>query len=126
MSSTRQPALREGLLFNDNRYLGSEVLVSYASLIKINAAEAFVHHVVLSGNPTFLEPANPKAGRKMVIRLEQDAAGSHTVTWSSAFRFSTDLPSPTLSTAAGATDQLGFIYNGQSLTWDLVGQVLGF
>jgi hypothetical protein len=63
----------------------------------------------------------------MIIRLEQDGTGSREISaWGSDFRFSTDLPEPTLTTTAEVSDYYGFIYNGIDEKWDLVGQVQGF
>lgn len=71
-------------------------------------------------------PVNPMAGQQIIFQVTQGGGGSFTVTWSSAYQFSTGLPQPTLSTGAGQTDLLGFIYNAPSGTWLLAAFVNGF
>jgi hypothetical protein len=44
----------------------------------------------------------------------------------SNYEFSAGLPQPTLSTAAGQTDLLGFIYNARKGSWLLAAFVNGF
>ena len=56
----------------------------------------------------------------------QGSAGSATLTWTPGYEFSTELPQPTLSTAPGQTDLLGFIYNAAKGTWLLAAFVYGF
>jgi hypothetical protein len=71
-------------------------------------------------------PANPTGGQKIVFQITQGAAGSSTITWGSAFDFSSGLPQPALSTTAGQTDLLAFIYNAAMGKWLLVAFVNGF
>ena len=71
-------------------------------------------------------PANPTDGQKITFQVTQGGAGSSAITWGSGYEFSTGLPQPTLSTAAGQTDLLGFIYNAAKGKWLLAAFVNGF
>jgi hypothetical protein len=83
--------------------------------------------VTLGGNRTLGGPTNPvHDGQKIVFKVSQDGTGNRTLAYDALYRFSTDLPSPTLSTAASKIDYLGFIYNAASNKWDFVGKVFGF
>jgi hypothetical protein len=65
------------------------------------------------GNPT-----NSVDGQKIIVQVTQPASGGpYTIAYGSNYLFSTGLPSPTLSTAAGYTDLLGFIYNATLGKW---------
>ena len=83
--------------------------------------------VTLGGNRTIANPSGvAAAGQELRLRLKQDATGSRTVTWDTKYRFSTDIPRPTLSTAAGKTDYVRFIYNSDDDKWDCQQVVRGF
>lgn len=59
--------------------------------------------VTLGGNRTMAAPTNVQAGMTYVLEVIQDATGSRTVTWNSAFRWGTP-GTPTLTTTANKTD----------------------
>jgi hypothetical protein len=72
-------------------------------------------------------PSNPVDGQRIVLQVTQAATGGpYALTYTSAWEFSTGLPSPTLSTSAGATDLLGFIYNASKTKWLFAAFVSGF
>ena len=56
-------------------------------------------------------PSNPSHGQQIIFQVTQGAAGPSSVTWGTGYEFSAGLPQPSLSTTAGQTDLLGFIYN---------------
>jgi len=97
-----------------------------AATISIDAAEGNIFAVTLGGNRQLGNPTNPNRGQKIIVRVTQDGTGSRTLSFDTDYRFSTDLPSPTLSTGAGATDYLGFIYNKDADKWDYIAEVKGF
>lgn len=72
--------------------------------------------VVLGGNRTVINPATMAAGPITLYRLTvvQDATGSRTITWGSAFKFPGGV-APTLSTAANAVDELIFDSDGSNM-----------
>ena len=71
-------------------------------------------------------PSHALDGEKITFQITQGTGGSHTVTWGSAYHFSEGLPRPILSTRAGRTDLLGFIYNAAKAKWLFAGFVKGF
>lgn len=71
-------------------------------------------------------PANPTDGQKMTLQVTQGSGGPFTLSWDTGYEFATGLPQPTLSTTAGLTDLLGFIYNEDKQRWLFVAFVGGF
>lgn len=99
--------------------------VSYAGAITADFSDADVIRITLGGNPT-ITLAGAADGQKCVLELKQDATGGRTVTWSANVRYGTDLPFVTLSTAGGALDRIGLIYNSAAAKYDVVAMVRGF
>lgn len=97
-----------------------------AANISLNAAIGNYFEVTLGGNRQLDNPTNPKPGQMIIIRVIQDGTGSRTLTFDTDFNFSTDLPSPTLTTTAAAWDYLGFIYNDTNSSWDYIAEIKGF
>lgn len=85
-------------------------VVSYAATINLDLDSYNVADVTLTGNPT-INLTNGIDGQELILRLRQDSTGNRTVTWGSMVRFSTDEPSPTLSTAPNSLDYLVFRLN---------------
>jgi len=83
--------------------------------------------VTLGGNRQLGNPGFPiRGGQKILFRITQDGTGGRTLSYDTLYRFSTDLPSPTLSTGIGKIDYLGFIYHSDDNRWDFIGKVFGF
>jgi len=80
-------------------------------------------HMVLTGNAT-TSFTNGKSGGRYTLVIKQDGTGARTMTWPSSVRWSG--PAPALSTAANATDYIGFIYNGVDAKYDGVAINTGF
>ena len=97
-----------------------------AATIAVDASLGNDFRVTIAGNRTMANPANPSDGQKITFQVTQGSGGSFTLTWGSSYEFSTGLPQPTLSTAAGQTDLLCFIYNGTKAKWLLAAFVAGF
>jgi len=97
-----------------------------AATIAVDASLGNDFRVTVGGNRTMANPANPANGQQIIFQVTQGAGGSFTLSWGSSYEFSADLPQPTLSTAAGQTDLLGFIYNNTKGTWLLAAFVNGF
>ena len=82
-----------------------------------------VHSVTLGGNRT-LAVSNETVGQVFVLRLIQDGAGSHTVTWFSTIKWPSGT-APTLTTTAGSVDTFAFIvtasgnYDGYFVGFDM-------
>jgi hypothetical protein len=71
-----------------------------------------VHTATLS-DALVLTFSNPLDGGRYVLALTQDNPGSRTVTWPANVKWSGG-SAPTLTTTAGQTDLIGFIYLGTS------------
>lgn len=99
--------------------------VAYGAAITADFSDADIIRITLAGNPT-ITLAGGSDGQKCVLELKQDATGSRTVTWSANVRYGTDLPSITLSTAGGALDRVGLIYNAAAAKYDVVALSRGF
>lgn len=100
-------------------------LVDAASILT-DASLGNLFYVTLGANRTMSAPTNPSPGQKLVYRITQDGTGSRTITWDAVFRFCTSIASPTLSTAAGKTDYVEFIYNVVASKWDVADVRLGY
>lgn len=99
--------------------------VSYASAMNVNLDVYQVADITLTGNPT-INLTSGAHGQKIMLRLKQDGTGSRTVTWGSAVRFGADIPSVTLSTTAGKTDVIGFVFDAVAGKYDLVAVAKGY
>jgi hypothetical protein len=97
-----------------------------AATIAVNASLGNDFRVTIAGNRTMGNPANPSEGQQIIFQVTQGSGGSFTLTWGSSYEFSTGLPQPALSTTAGQTDLLGFVYNAANGIWLLAAFVNGF
>jgi hypothetical protein len=102
------------------------VMLTDAATIAVDASKGNDFRVTLGASRTIANPANPANGQQIIFQITQGSGGSAAITWDTAYAFSTGLPQPTLSTAAGQTDLLGFIYDAGSRTWLLAAFVNGF
>ena len=83
-----------------------------AANIVFNIRESTRWMVTLGGNRT-LDVTDVEEGQCFMIRLVQDGSGSRTVTWWSGITWITsDGNAPTLKTAGGKVDTLGFLKTG--------------
>lgn len=70
---------------------------------------------------------SPVDGDQIRLAVKQPASGGPcALTYNAIYRFSSDLPSPTLSSGANKTDYLLFRYHGTDTKWDFLGLVRGF
>ena len=97
-----------------------------AATIAVDASLGNDFRVTIAANRAMGNPSNPTDGQKIIFEITQGAAGSSTLTWGSSYEFATGLPQPTLSTATGQTDVLGFVYNAAKGKWLLAAFVNGF
>ena len=86
----------------------------------------FSTKVTLGASRILGNPSNPVDGQKILIRITQGTGGSFALSYGTAYEFGTGLPSPTLSTAAGSTDCLGFTYDAGRSKWLFLAFVGGF
>lgn len=97
-----------------------------AATIATNAESGSVFTVTLGASRNMGAPTSPRNGQRIAYRITQGGSGTNLITWNAVFRFSTGLPSPTLSTTVGRTDYVEFIYNSTDTKWDCVRAVIGF
>jgi hypothetical protein len=82
-----------------------------AATILTDASTGTHFRVTLGGNRTLDNPTGLVDGQKILWELIQDGTGGRTITLGSRFEVGADLGSITLSTAPGARDFLGAVYN---------------
>jgi hypothetical protein len=86
---------------------GTYVTLTDAATVAIDLSLGNHYQVTLGGNRTIGAPTNVVAGQSGVIRLVQDATGSRTASWNSAFKFPGGT-APTLTTAANSVDLVAY------------------
>jgi hypothetical protein len=97
-----------------------------AGTIAVDASQGNDFRVAIGGNRTMGLPANPTDGQKITFQVTQGTGAPYTLSWASGYQFSAGLPQPTLSTTAGDTDLLCFIYNSSLGAWLLAAFLPGF
>lgn len=102
------------------------VILTDAPTVSVDASLGNDFRLTIGGNRTMATPANPANGEQIIFQVTQGSGSPFTLTWDSGYEFSADLPQPALSTTAGQTDLLGFIYNATKGTWLLAAFLNGF
>ena len=102
------------------------VSLADTAAIEVDASTGNDFRVTIAGNRTVATPLNPTDGQKILLQVTQGSGGPYTLSWDPGYEFAAALPQPTLSTAAGATDLLGFIYNDAKEKWLFVAFLDGF
>jgi hypothetical protein len=102
------------------------VALTDAATIAVDASQGNDFRMTLAASRTMATPSNPTNGQQIIFQITQGSGGSAAITWDTGYEFSTELPQPTLSTAPGQTDLLGFIYNATKGKWLLAAFVNGF
>ena len=102
------------------------VALTDAATVSVDASAGSDFRLTIGGNRTLGNPANQVNGQQIIFQVTQGTGGGFTLSYGSAYEFSDGLPQPTLSTIAGQTDLLGFIYNAAAGTWLLAAFVNGF
>ena len=102
------------------------VMLTDAATIAVDASQGNDFRVTIAGNRALGNPANPADGQKIVVQVTQGTGGGFTLSYGSSYEFGTGLPQPTLSTTAGDTDLLAFIYNAAKGKWLLAAFLNGF
>jgi hypothetical protein len=92
----------------------------------VNAALGNAFNLTLTASTTTLgNPSNPVDGQTIRVRVIQGSGGSFTLAYGTAYDFGAG-SAPTLSTAAGKVDILGFEYVASLSKWCYLGSGLGF
>lgn len=103
------------------------VSLTLAATILVDASLGNTFRVTLTNSTSTLgAPSNPTDNQKIIVEVKQDATGSRTLAYNSAYEFTTQNPSPTLTTTANKVDELIFIYNSTSGKWRFQGALLGY
>jgi hypothetical protein len=97
-----------------------------AAIISVDAARGNDFRLTVTGNHTLGNPRHPAPGQKAVFQVTQGGAGGYTLSYGTAYQFTARRPQPVLSTAAGQTDLLFFVYNAARSSWLFVAFVQGF
>lgn len=104
---------------------------AYAATVTVDLTSYTAYPIVvvnvgtLTGNVTF-NITNGSDGQIVRARFTQDGTGSRTFTAGGNLRFSTDTPSPTLTTTAGAMDRLAFEWHAGAGKADLIAVNKGY
>ena len=80
---------------------------------------------VTASTTTIGNPSNSVDGQRIDFQITQGGGGSFTVAWAGNYDFGTS-GAPTLTTAAGKIDIIGFVYNATAGKWLYLGSALGF
>lgn len=102
-----------------------QISETYAVSVTLDCDSYDVFDLVLTGNAA-IDLIGGVDGQPILVRLKQDATGGHAVTWGTMVRFGTDITSVTLTTTAGKTDVIGFVYHATDGKYDVVSYSLGF
>lgn len=102
------------------------VALSDAATISVDASAGNDFRLTIGGNHTLGNPTNSVDGQQIIFQVTQGTGGGHALSYDTAYEFSSNLPQPALSTTAGYSDLLGFIYNAAAGTWLLAAFVNGF
>jgi len=94
--------------------------------ISLDASAGDYFRLTLGGDHTLSNPTGMYDGQPILIEVTQGSGGNHLLTLGSAFIFSADLASFTLSTAAGKVDLIGCVYNSSLGKWLVMAFIAGF
>lgn len=125
-ASPARAALAQATTVEQGAVAPSVVNLADAPTIAVDASLGNDFRVTIAASRSVGNPTNPVNGQKITFQVTQGAGGSSTINWGSSYAFSTGLPQPTLSTKAGQTDLLAFIYNSDKGKWLLAAFVSGF
>lgn len=102
------------------------VALVFGASIAVDASKGNDFRVTLTSSAgTIANATNPVDGQMIEFAIAQDATGGRTVAWGTAYDFGAGV-APTLSTAAGKVDVVGFKYNAALAKWMCLGSALGF
>lgn len=126
LAASRSAAARQATTVEQGAVAPAVVALTDATNIAVDASLGNDFRVTIAASRTIGNPSNAVNGQQIIFQITQGSGGSGAITWGSDYEFSAGLPQPTLSTAAGQTDLLGFIYNAAKGKWLLAAFVNGF
>lgn len=121
-----QVALLSGAHFS-GAVVEDAVTLTFATTILIDASAGNTFRVTLTASTgTLGAPSNPTDNQKIIVEVAQDATGGRTMAYNAIYEFTTDNPSPTLTTTASKHDKLIFIYRSSAAKWQFQGANKGY
>ena len=120
------PASASGGTTLPNAFAPMVVALSDAPTIAVDASQGNDFRLTIAADRTMANPSNSTDGQQIIFQVTQGPNAPCTLSWGSSYDFSAGVPQPTLSTVAGQTDLLGFIYNAARGSWLLAAFVNGF
>jgi len=102
------------------------VTLSDAATIAVDASAGNDFRVTIAASRTMGAPSNPRNGQRITFLITQGGSGSNTITWNAVYEFASGLAAPTLSTTAGLSDLVSFIYDSGRTKWLCSGYVIGY
>lgn len=121
-----QAMLKVGGIFT-GAVVEAAVNLTFATTIALDASLGNTFRVTLTASTgTLGAPSNPQDNQKIIVEVAQDGTGSRTMAYNAAYEFTTDNPSPTLTTTASKHDELIFIYRSSSGKWRFQGILKGY
>lgn len=125
-AAVRRATVDAGTTVEQGATAPAVVMLTDADAIAVDASLGNDFRVTLSASRTMGNPANPANGQRIIFQVTQGSAGQAAITWGNAYEFTAFLPQPALSTTAGQTDVLGFVYSAPKGKWLLAAFVNGF
>jgi len=101
LAGTASELVQSGVIYQ------AEVAVAFSATPTFDFSTFINASITLTANITTMSVANVTAGKAGTITFIQDATGSRTTVWNSAFKFAGGV-TPVLSTAANAVDVLSY------------------
>lgn len=96
------------------------VALTDAATITVDASLSNVFSVTLAGNRTLANPTNLVSGQTILFLIKQDATGSRTLAYGSAYKWSGGT-TPTLTTTANKLDVISCVTDGTNLYCNWLG-----
>jgi hypothetical protein len=124
--ATAAPAFAAGGTTLQGGFAPAVVALTDAPTIAVDASLGNDFRVTIAADRSMGNPSNALDGQQIIFQVTQGAGAPFTLNWGSSYEFSAGVPQPTLSTIAGQTDLLGFIYNAAMDSWLLAAFVNGF
>lgn len=137
--AAKQATLQSGTnikTINGNSLLGSGNLtvaagdtvvpVTDQATLTFDASAGNIFTVTIADNRTLGVPTNPTNGKKIIIRVKQDASGNRVLSYDSVWNFGQDLFGISNSLSANAVDYIGAVYNSGSSKWDIIAFSRGY
>jgi hypothetical protein len=108
------------------RVANQPIALSFASTTNTDASLGNEFTFTATSAFTLANPTNPTGGQMAIWRIKQDATGGWVISFGTAFRFGTDIPSVTLTTTPLKTDYMGAVYNETDSKWDVLAFTKGY